>query len=58
MMPNPEYLSTLDQPVQCTHCGGLYDLGAVNTEGDWQTPCCGTKANRSSQPAYQQLEKP
>lgn len=36
------------EPVRCTHCGGVYDLGKVEVTARyadcscWRAPCCGT----------------
>ena len=39
-------LAEMATPVRCTHCGGVYDLGAVEVTARyvdcsvWKSPCC------------------
>jgi hypothetical protein len=39
-------VADMHQPVRCTHCGGVYDLGTVTVTARytdcsmWKSPCC------------------
>lgn len=41
----------MTSPVECTHCGDVYDLGTVTVTARysdcsvWNTPCCGRVAD-------------
>lgn len=42
----PDEVLTMQSPVRCTRCGGVYDLGMVTVThryadcSMWRTPCC------------------
>jgi len=44
-------IEQMSQPVQCRHCGGVYDLGKVEVTARyadcsvWKTPCCNHTAD-------------
>jgi hypothetical protein len=47
MRPRGDETTGMFSPVECTHCGGVYDLGKVEVTARytdcsmWKAPCCG-----------------
>jgi hypothetical protein len=48
---DPDVTKGMHQPVRCSFCGGVYDLGKVEVTARyadcsmWKTPCCGVTAD-------------